>query len=71
MSTCYTVRDGDMAEEVAREGTVRMGEWTGFCEVCDCYRTNRTWQVLRLRGIPYHVCPRHAPEDVVRWKETR
>lgn len=66
---CYTVKDGDTAEEVVQMGCVRMAASVGFCELCRRYRNSHTWQVVRLHGTPYGVCSRHTPMDIALWKE--
>lgn len=65
---CYAARDGDKADEVARMGCVRMSDIIGFCELCDCYRSTRTWHTMRRHGTPYATCDRHTPLDRALWE---
>ena len=65
---CYAVKDGDTADEVARIGTVRMHDLIDFCELCNCYRSSRAWQVMRSHGTPYSACYRHTPIDIALWE---
>lgn len=67
-SACYTVQDGDKADDVARMGPVRMTATTGFCELCDCYRVSYRWHVMRWRGTPYLACRHHTPMDRALWE---
>lgn len=66
--TAYVVKDGDKADYVARQGAVQMGEYIGFCELCDCYRHSRVWHTMRSHGTPYAACNRHLPLDIALWE---
>lgn len=46
-----------------------MGEYIGFCELCDCYRRSREWHTMRSHGTPYAVCYRHTPIDIALWED--
>lgn len=65
--SAFIVKDGDKAEDVARMGVASMSQYVGFCALCDCYRSSRTWQTARQHSMPYAVCDRHTPLDIALW----